>query len=107
MSNMKRDYILLTLISNISYQYFLNLKFFLNTNNNSKFGNDIHSIENKEKYKYMKKNGERRKKKETIKAKHRKLPTKTFAIKKSKKRLRRFGSNLQCATNTDSIVTCP
>lgn len=47
MSNMKTDYILLTLISNISYQYisyFLNLKFFLNTNNNSKFGNDIHSI---------------------------------------------------------------
>lgn len=55
----------------------------------------------------MKKNREREKKKETIKAKHRKLPTKTFAIKKSKKRLRRFGSNLQCATNTDSIVTCP
>lgn len=46
------------------------------------------------------------KKKETIKAKHKKLPTKTFAIKKSK-RLRRSGSNLQCATNTDSIVTCP
>lgn len=44
MSNMKTDYILLTLISNISYQYFLNLKFFLNTNNNSKFGNDIHNI---------------------------------------------------------------
>lgn len=67
MSNMKTDYILLTLISNISYQYFLNLKFFLNTNNNSKFGNDIHSIENKEKYKYMKKNREREKKKKLSK----------------------------------------